>query len=307
MSYRTPAALEMAIKAAAKASPMDTNRAIAGFYFHRFLCRIFHDRNDMFVLKGGLSLLARTVDARYTRDIDLLARGKSLQSALEELKTLASYDLGDFVRFDFEGTEPIKADDEYREGAYVSFSAWLGGKRVQTVSIDLVLDVVENVSVEVLTPHDRIELDGIPACDYRVYGVEDALADKLFGIIEAHGGRPSSRVKDLVDIAVYASTCRVDGAALRKNLAKESALRKVPMPSSFSVPPTWHEDYRAVFKKLCSQTGLGENLHDMAVAEKLARSLFNPVINPALTSADFLSVWSPERLAWPGEEGLAWA
>ena len=63
MRYRTPAALEMAIKAAAKASPLDTNLAISGFYFHRLLCRVFSEKNRKFVLKGGLSVLARTVDA----------------------------------------------------------------------------------------------------------------------------------------------------------------------------------------------------------------------------------------------------
>jgi hypothetical protein len=35
MRYRTPEALEMAVRDAAKASPQDTNRAIAGFYFNQ--------------------------------------------------------------------------------------------------------------------------------------------------------------------------------------------------------------------------------------------------------------------------------
>lgn len=45
MRYRTPAALEMAVKAAAKASPLDTNLAISGFYFHRLLCRVFSEKD----------------------------------------------------------------------------------------------------------------------------------------------------------------------------------------------------------------------------------------------------------------------
>lgn len=45
MRYRTPAALEMAVKAAAKASPLDTNLAIFGFYFHRLLCRVFSEKD----------------------------------------------------------------------------------------------------------------------------------------------------------------------------------------------------------------------------------------------------------------------
>lgn len=76
MRYKTPAALEMAVKEAAKKSPLDTNRAIAGFYLHRLLCRVFSGPDSPFVLKGGQNVLARTVDARATRDIDLLARNQ---------------------------------------------------------------------------------------------------------------------------------------------------------------------------------------------------------------------------------------
>lgn len=88
MGYKTPAALEMAVREAAKRSPMDANRAIAGFCFHRLLCRVFNDEDCRFILKGGQGMLARTIDARYTRDIDLLAKGSDLQAALEELKEL---------------------------------------------------------------------------------------------------------------------------------------------------------------------------------------------------------------------------
>lgn len=73
MIYESPAALEMAIKAAAKVSPCDTNKAIAAFYLHRFLYRVFMENNCSFVLKGGRAMLARTLDARATRDIDLLS------------------------------------------------------------------------------------------------------------------------------------------------------------------------------------------------------------------------------------------
>ena len=63
MKYKTPAALEMAVRDAARESPMDTNRAIVGFYFHRLLCRIFSEDDCRFVLKGGQSVLARVARA----------------------------------------------------------------------------------------------------------------------------------------------------------------------------------------------------------------------------------------------------
>lgn len=143
MRCKTPAALEMAVKEAARKSPLDTNRAIAGFYFHRLLCRVFSDPDSPFVLKGGQSVLARTVDARATRDIDLLARETSVEAAVADLRRLAGIGLDDFISFSFDKAEPIKAGDEYRSGMKVWFTPSLGGKSLQAVSVDLVVDEVD--------------------------------------------------------------------------------------------------------------------------------------------------------------------
>ena len=143
MRYKTPAALEMAVKEAAKNSPLDANRAIAGFYFRRLLCRVFSDPDSPFVLKGGQSVLARTVDARATRDIDLLARETSVEAAVADPRRLAGIGLGDFISFSFDKAEPIKADDEYRNGMKVWFTPSLGSKPLQAVSVDLAVDEVD--------------------------------------------------------------------------------------------------------------------------------------------------------------------
>lgn len=66
MRYKTPKALEMAVGEAARASVLDTNRAINNFCYHRLLVRVFSEDEPHFVLKGGLGMLARTVDARAT-------------------------------------------------------------------------------------------------------------------------------------------------------------------------------------------------------------------------------------------------
>lgn len=154
MRYKTPAALEMAVKEAAKKSPLDTNRAIAGFYFHRLLCRVFSDPDSPFVLKGGQSVLARTVDARATRDIDLLARENSVEAAVADLRRLAGIGLDDFISFSFDKAEPIKADDEYRSGMKVWFTPSLGGKSLQAVSVDLVVDEVDDVAPDMVSAEE---------------------------------------------------------------------------------------------------------------------------------------------------------
>ena len=48
-------------------------------------------------MKGGLGMLARTIDARATRDIDLATEELGVEDAVAELKELASIDLGDFI------------------------------------------------------------------------------------------------------------------------------------------------------------------------------------------------------------------
>lgn len=294
MKYQTPAALEMAIKAAAKASSLDTGLAISSFYFHRLLCRVFSKEESPFVLKGGLSVLARTVDARATRDIDLLAQETSLDAAIEMLKELASVDLGDFTTFRFNKTEPIKTDDEYRSGTKVWFTPMLGGKSLQPISIDLVIDEVESLSPEIIKPMDRLDIDGLPVFDYRIYRVECALADKLLAMLETHDGKPSSRVKDIVDVVVYAKTCKIDGGTLAEQVAKEAGTRKITLPKRFSVPAAWLENYEATYTKMAKQAKIDGIAPDLASAQQLTQGLYAP----ALERAHEPVKWSPDVMRW---------
>ena len=96
MKYKTPRALEQAVKAAASRSGRDTHEAISEFYHDRFLCRIFASNEPSFILKGGQSMLAKIPNARRTKDIDLLGRTTDLEEALGELKRAAAIDLEDY-------------------------------------------------------------------------------------------------------------------------------------------------------------------------------------------------------------------
>ena len=294
MRYKTPAALEMAAKAAARRSALDTGRAMTGFYFHRLLCRIFSDPHRAFVLKGGQSMLARTVDARATKDIDLLCKERSLERALEELERLASADLGDHMRFTLASADPIKVEDEYRSGLRVVFQPTLGPKSLQPISIDLVVDEVPLERAELVAPADRIDVEGLQVCDYLVYPVESALADKLCALVERHDGRVSSRVKDLVDIAIYAVTCPIDGGKLRERVLREGAVRGIVLPEAFGIPDEWGAPHARQFEKLCSQTGLPHSLRSIGASVELASRLFDPVLTGF---ADGMT-WNPATCEW---------
>lgn len=199
------------------------------------------------------------------------------------------------MRFAFSSADPIKADDDYRSGAELVFDMWLGPKRMQPVSIDLVVDEVPLERAERVCPADRIVVRGIEGCDYLVYPVEAALADKFCGIVERHQGRPSSRVKDLVDVAVYATTCDADGAKLRARLLRELGARGIPVPDGFCIPGEWGQTaYSKAYSKQAAETGLPERLHDVREATGLGETLFNPVLNGEAADRR----WTHERLAW---------
>lgn len=285
----------MAVKAAAAASPMDTGAAVSSFYFHRLLCRVFSGGNDSFVLKGGQAMLARTVGARATRDIDLRPTETSLEAALEELVRLVRRPTWATSSRSSSRSRPIKAGDEYRDGISVRFVPILGARRMPPISIDLVVNEVTHEGAEPIAPADRIEVEGLVTCDYLVYPIEAALADKLCGIVERHGGRASSRVKDLVDVTVYAVTSEVDGGRLQSRLRREAAVRRIPPPDdTFRLPEAWGFPQARQFAKLCQMTGLPGSLKNIDAAGELAGMLFGPAIRG---KAEGLR-WNPSGLKW---------
>lgn len=95
------------------------------------------------------------------------------------------------------------------------------------------VDEVDGLEPETITPADRLQIGGIPVFDYRIYRAESALADKLLAMVEVHDERPSSRVKDLVDVVVYAKACRIDSRTLAEQVANGSRARKVDLPERF--------------------------------------------------------------------------
>jgi hypothetical protein len=115
--YRDAKAVEMAIKAAAKAThASDPKRNVADLirqaYYDRFLSRVFSEGDDSeWVLKGGNGMLARVSNARRTLDADLYREGYGRDEALSELRRLAETDLGDFFRFVYRTRRPIMGDD----------------------------------------------------------------------------------------------------------------------------------------------------------------------------------------------------
>lgn len=295
-SYNTPAALEMAVKAAARKSSQDTGKAIEAYYSGRLLERVFSEEVPRFVLKGGRSILARTTDARYTRDTDFLYKGLDLDEALEALKQLAAQDLGDFLEFRFVSAVKIAEDQEYRDGYRVVFTPVLGGtKSMNDISIDLVVDQVSSSEADVITPVNRLHIEGLQVFDYHVYSVVSAVADKACATMELHSnGRESTRVRDLVDLVIYLTTETIDGTALTAQLIRQSKIRHLKNFDALAIPESWHGISSRSFEKSANEANLPERFCKINEAEQFVKSCIDPAIAGQIDNMD----WDCDLHTW---------
>lgn len=294
MKYKTPRALEQAVKAAAKKAPYDVDKAVRGFYFDRFLCRVFSETPPAFVIKGGQGMLARTVGTRATRDIDLLFKKQNLDEAVEELKRVASIDLEDFITYRFESARPIAVTQEYRDGMSVEFVPLLGSKAQQKISVDLVVDQVTCDNPDVVDPVNRLEIAGLKVADYLVYPIVCTIADKICAIIQRYPeNRPSSRVKDLIDLVIILNTQSFEAAPLHNQIVLEHALRKMGSFEGFAVPESWRaQPYSKQYQALLRESQKAAEYPTVESAEELVRKCLEELdSNPA-------ACWNPKRLAW---------
>lgn len=297
-SYSTPRGVEAAIKEAAKnaaqADPsLDTNKRIRLEYFNRFLSRTFSEgENSEWVLKGGTGILARIPSSRSTRDIDLYRQGFTLDQALEDLKRLASIDIGDHFRFEYVSHDVAIATETqpYTDGYRVSFNIFIGVIKKGSVQIDLAVGTGITDEVSASVPATTLGLPRLISNPYRLYPVVDQIADKVCATVADYDGRPSSREKDLVDLVVFAITQEIDGTALSLAINTERDRRKMEPFERFVVPSTWGPGY-------VKQSRPVPHCADYRTVE-LAAELAARLIEPALTGEANRRTWSTEMLQW---------
>ena len=289
--YATPAAFDRAIKKAVKSSGADSGEGYRQALRDRFLCRVFADGNDSFVLKGGSGLLARIPNARATRDLDFATSEKcSVEDALDEMVRIASIDLGDWCRFVLTKHEESMDENGYSRLLKLRFATYVGNEEKDPVLIDLSLDCATTLAPDLLTPANRISIAGLKEYDYLMYPLVDQLADKLCAIMELQpSGYPSSRMKDLVDVVTYATHEVFRQSELSHAIRSECAKRGMDIPDHFAAPTSWNGRFAAFAKGK-----LPVDFADFDSASRVAACFFNP----ALISNDGQLTWDPAMIAW---------
>lgn len=101
--------------------------------------------------------------------------------------------------------------------------------------------------------------------------------------------RPNSRVKDLPDIALLATTGALRASAVPKAMALTFDFRKThELPSSLPAPPS---SWRAPYEAMAREDGLRWTTLDEVL--EAARAFLDPVL-----SGDPVATWSPRSWRW---------
>ena len=273
-------------------------------HFHRrLLARVFAGPDAQnWVLKGGQALLVRWEAARHSTDIDLLSSEDTTDAAVAALITAAATRLDDNIWFAHKKTSEQTHPD--RPTRKVQFTAMFENASLgRHVSVDVVASMHRPrgvITTEPLTPAFTIDCDPWP--DARMYPIEDHVADKICAMYERYraDGNPSTRYKDLVDLAVMAlkTTTPLVGSQMHRILHEEVALRRargmvLQLPDTFTVPAvqSWTPGYRK------AATGVRELPQQMWTLDgvlPLASAFITPLLQPEAPAGR----WYPDKQEW---------
>jgi len=245
ISYATPHAFRAALKArcveiTARAPQLSIDDLQRQFAYDRVLARCFTGEDAQFwVLKGAGALLSRLEgQARHSKDIDLYFAEQAADTdrAVQALVAALDLDLADHFRFE---VTRISSLQEAAKGRRVHLTAYLG-TRFASFHVDVVVGTAMSGAPDHVPPLTPLEFDGLERPPYRVFPVADHV-DKLCAILESHDMgdgtiRASSRVKDLVDIALIARSQSISGRELRAAVLAGAEHRGLTLTGQFEVP-----------------------------------------------------------------------
>lgn len=176
-------------------------------------------------------------------------------------------------------------------GYAIFVEAYCGARKRESFSVDLVTDSIMTAEPDVQSRTPLVP--AIPPAEIRLYPVADHIADKLCATQSTYGplgDQPSSRVRDLVDLVVFARTQIVAADDLLTAISAEWTHRGLPDAPFFNPPQDWEQRYRRVAERVpaCGDVTTFET----AVA--LVSKMLNPVLNHEVTRL----TWDPEESCW---------
>ncbi|MBX3719658.1 MAG: nucleotidyl transferase AbiEii/AbiGii toxin family protein [Parachlamydiales bacterium] len=238
--------------------------------FDRLLARLFSSEEQSFFLKGGYAMELRLKTTRATKNIDLTSlkrlNGENdllSSTILEELRTLARQDLGDFFVYHI-GEAQLDLDNAPYGGARYPVTALIDGKLFVRFQLDAGADAVV-IQTETMRGVDWLSFCGIPSPVFSMISLEQQFAEKLHAYTLPRLGRPNTRVKDLVDMVLLAKMRSMNLEVLKEALRLVFKVRQThPLPQKIDMPPeAWKIPYNELAKECVLMLNLDEAFREV--------------------------------------------
>lgn len=133
-----------------------------------------------------------------------------------------------------------------------------------------------------------------PLPKFVLYPLAEQIADKLCAMHGTYGGnrdRPSTRYRDLVDLAIIITTQELDAARTAEALRDEAKRRGLQLPVPLVAPSA---DWERGYSQVATGTLLPEDLQTLGAA----LSAVSRCVGPLLSNARIEGTWNPTRMSW---------
>jgi hypothetical protein len=256
--------------------------------FDRLLARLLTVAQGRWLLKGGFALdLRLPARARSTKDVDIEWRAQEGELS-DALLDAADHDAGDFFVFAIERTEA----PEDRQGGSHRFrvSASLAGRPFETFLLDVGFRSDDALVTETLRTEDLLGFAGIEPVQVDAAPLEAQVAEKLHAYTRTYENqRASTRVKDLVDLALIAELSSLDASSLRRQIETIFTARGThDPPDSLPAPPA---EWATPFRRLAEEVGTSPELD---AGHREAAALLDPILTRQIKRGN----WHPNERQW---------
>ncbi len=232
-------ALEDRLKVLAIADPTRLARDHKRIAYDRMLARLVATAPGDWVLKGGFAMDLRLRDrARTTKDVDLAWHAED-DALTDALLDAAATDLGDHFVISLERTD-AQPDLGGSHRFHVAVS--LAGRPFESFLLDVGTYDDPVAGYETLTTPDLLGFAGVAPVTVPALPLATQVAEKLHAYTRTYeGGRPRTRTKDLIDLALVAALFPLDAHELRTAIDTVFARRATHQPPDAlpTPPPTW--------------------------------------------------------------------
>ena len=219
-----------------------------------------------------------------------LGRQDNEEAATADFLSAQSVGLGDYFTFAVERTRQLAPTVEAAAVRY-HVAAQLAGRQFEDATVDVGFGDPTLGDPELVRGPDLLAFADILPAEVPATPLEQHVAEKVHAYTRSYpGGNPSTRVKDLVDLAAMSFLFSFQSGRLRRALETTFASRDThALPSSLPLPPP---QWRAAYRRMADDVDVNS---DVAEGYQQVRTFLDPVLAWKVAGD---TTWDPTRHTW---------